>query len=187
MTIDAPTDHRVPGHARAELADAFTVRPFAACLDAFSALGSGEPREQSVDGAGRAFAFEALEIWPTRPPHCALLEVDEPQLAVLADPRRLARLPVFAPLLGTWNARVTGHWFAGPGWIVAGLQFTHEQLDEESDASSDFFAGLALFAVEGGWAAAVWPARRHEAFAAVLGFAPERASERHPCQFWFGE
>ncbi|MDC0668666.1 hypothetical protein [Nannocystis radixulma] len=181
-TTDAPNVDTVP------LADAFAVRPFAACLAAFSALSEGEPIEQQLDGARRAFSIKKrLEIWPSPPPHCALVELREPPPDVFADPRRLTRLPVFAPLVGTWNAKVTGHWFAGSNWIVANLRFTQEQLDEESDASSDFSAGLALFAVESGWAAAVWPFWRREAFAAVLGFAPERTSERQPCQFWFGE
>ena len=181
LTFDLPPVHPV------SLPDAFAVRPFAACLAAFSALAERAPSEQLLVGARRAFAFTQLEAWPNPPPHCALAEVDEPPPGVLADPRRLTRLPVFAPLIGTWNAQVTGHWLGGPEWIVANLRFTQEQLDEESDLSSNFSAGLALFAVEGGWAAAVWPYWRREAFAAVLGFSPELASERYACQFWFGE
>lgn len=181
------TPTEAPKVPLAPLADAFALRPFSTCLAAFSTLADGAPREQQLDGARRAFGFTELAAWPHPPPHCALVELDEPQPAVLSDPRRLARLPLFAPLVGTWNARVAGRWFGGANWIVAHLRFTHEQLDEESDASSDFSAGLALFAVEGGWAAAVWPWWRREAFAAVLGFAPERASEAHACEFWFGE
>jgi len=180
-TTDTANVHPAP------LADAFVVRPFAACLAAFTALGGRAPSEQQLIGARRAFGFTDLESWPHPPPHCALVELDAPAPEVLADPRRLTRLPLFAPLVGTWNAKVTGRWFGGTSWIVADLRFTQEQLDEESDVSSDFSAGLALFAVEDGWAAAVWPYWRREAFAAVLGFAPEQASEGRPCQFWFGE
>ncbi|WP_434418242.1 hypothetical protein [Nannocystis pusilla] len=181
MTSDASLIPSAP------LADAFALRPFAACLAAFSTLADGAPREQPLDGARRAFGFTELAAWPHPPPHCALVELDEQEPAVFSDPRRLTRLPLFAPLVGTWNARVSGRWFGGAHWIVAHLRFTHEQLDEAFDASSDFSAGLALFAVAGGWAAAVWPWWRREAFAAVLGFAPERASEAHACEFWFGE
>ncbi|MDC0722846.1 hypothetical protein [Nannocystis bainbridge] len=171
----------------APLAATFAVRPFATCLAAFSALIGRQPPAQPLDGARRAFGLGPLDTWPRPPPHCALAELDAPPPGVLTDARRLARLPVFAPLLGTWNARASGRWFGGAEWIVADLRFTHEQLDEEFDASSDFSAGLALFAVDDGWAAAVWPSWRGEAFAAVLGFTPERAGESHACEFWFGE
>ncbi|PCC73516.1 hypothetical protein SAMN02745121_08359 [Nannocystis exedens] len=145
--MTTPHESTVP---LAPLADAFAVRPFTACLAAFSTLAEGDPREQQLDGARRAFAFAELAAWPGPPPHCALVELDEPPPGVLADPRRLARLPAFAPLIGTWNAKVSGLWFGGANWIVADLRFTHEQFDEESDVSSNFSAGLALFAVEGG-------------------------------------
>jgi hypothetical protein len=171
------------------LSDGFVVRPLAAAVAALEALGAGAVAPQALDLAEIASAFsrDDLSSAPEHAPQAALYSLRvTPDATTLADPAAFLRSRLVPhDALGTWNANAQGKWTCGADWIVMDLELVSEQDDEGLDTRVS--AILALFAVEGGWASAVWPGHRHEELATLLGFDPWARSAWHECSLWFGE
>lgn len=173
-----------------QLGASFTVRSFAKPLAALASLGEDAtalvPLAASVPGVARTYSHDDVDGAPDRPPYAVLYELDAaPESATLADPAKLVRSAFVSSATGAWNASAVGRWANGPDWIVADLELVPEQADDAVDERVR--AILALFAIEEGWAAAVWPSMGHEQLATILGFDPWKSASWRDCEVWVGE
>lgn len=138
-----------------------------------------------------AHSFGNLAKWPSDPPVSALLQMRDPHDhddKVFQSAAALVSYANFGSAIGTWNARGTGSWTGGEGWILASVDLTQEQADDDYEGSGDYVSLiLALWKLSNGWAAAVLRSDEQALAARLVGLDgwPEAGWQEEPV--WYGE
>ncbi len=167
------------------------VAPFSTRLEAFKRAVPGKVTEQSVSHSRVKTAFSAdnLGEWSSSPPVSCIFEVEDPKgyaRAVLTDPGKTLACIGIGNALATWNARGTGTFACGDGYLIADVNFVQEQADDgDGEGPGDYVSvAYALIRTEGGWAGVLWDGSidKLKVIAGLDGVAVQQA-----CSVWYGE
>jgi len=188
----ASTARKDPKKAANPKAAVLGARSFADCLAAFTDAVGAAVTEQNVSQAWVETAFSAgnLGAWTSSPPTSCIYRVRDPMsysAAVLKEPKKTLGCIGVRNALATWNARGTGTFACGKGWLIASVNLVQEQAsdDGEDDAPGNYVSvAYGLVRVTDGWVGALWDGPV-ETLARVLGL--DGVSLGTACSVWYGE
>ncbi len=171
------------------------LRSFSDVLAIFQA---SNPKKKLKSHAGLhyaaeiAWSFKSLKSWPTDPPVSALVKVRDPRdhdEDVLKGARALVSYANFGNAIGTWNSGGTGSYVCGEDWILAQVELTQEQADDDYEGGAGDYVSLilAVWRLSDGWAAAILRDDERALAASLLGLEawPQEGWETE--KVWFGE
>ncbi len=144
--------------------------------------------------ATEAYSHRDISAWPSNPPTPGLFRMRNPDgysSGLWTDAKKLVDYCHFQAV-GTWNANGLATWQCGEGWIVAQVELTQEQADDDygddEGSGGDYVSvTFGLRRVSDGFAAVVWPLFQKDTFAQVFGVEGWTQEGWKQDTVWYGE
>lgn len=173
----------------------FALRSFQDVLELFRATDPTKKPKSYPNvhyAAYEAWSFKSLKSWPRDPPVNMLARMPDPGAYdedVMLTAKALVEYANFGNAIGTWNARGEASRARGEGWILAAVNLTQEQADEDGEDAPGNYVSLilAVWRLSDGWAAAVLRDTEHELAARLIGLDAWPAEGWVNEEVWFGE